>query len=1357
MSNCIISSLDITQAFFSISLTESSRKYLGFYVGNKVYKYCRLPQGLKLSPPIFITLMAEIFSEKMLKEIKLENPHLRSIKEEFSDFISNYVDDLFIHSKTTSEHLLHIEAMLIAIKKAGIKLSPEKSTFFAKTVKILGIHLDVKQSTLKLEKCKAEAILNWQRPESLYSLQSRLYSLVYFAKFIPYLSEIAYPLTNLIRNGIFKWGEIEEKAWLKLKSTIMADITLSIPEPSDHLLITTDASKVAISCILWRKQNDDIRPVMCYSKLLGLTDVQKPIYLKEVLALTLGLKTFRPYLYRTTQPVTVLTDCRGILFIGRSRFTNSRYTSLCDFIALEASLYELNIYHLPGQLNVFADILSRNVVNSRFLTGETQLSSTHAANLPPLTKNFLVNSETLYEYLTDDLLEEKDSKPTTHVPTPEKIEDAYNAFRKISPEQKYYSALRLLLQNNDPTLKSQYSFQENKQYATEKAIMILEKNFGEKEIPKKLKTKIKNSLIENAMKFNNNRQKVSVNSTQGKKQVTFNLDCNITYEPDTIGKSSTKGELSIIHPPPSNSNIFYSIDCKYPDPIEPRTMHRHSYGIDLPLQEDFSLKPGEQKLVDTGIKVVLPINTYGAIKSRSSTAKKNILIFEGAIDIDFNDTIKLLVRNMNDFNYFFKKGQYLAQIFVQKVNAPTLKKVNKIEIISTRDKGSFGSTDRERVEKPVLVKKTLDSRNILKCLNTNIIKSSNIVFTCPSCKYELSDTYAYLILDKECCTTPRPEIEPRILDSSAILNNIKVYSNNVTTREKRIEHDFITRTLQKMAKMQTLSKIDRKQAILTAQQADEFCCMISNDIAHSVNSRFVVKDDLLYRRKKEFLSLVIPDSILPLIIYELHLELGHASKTSLIKAFNILYYHPKAAHFIKEFVNSCTICLHHKPIEDRQITFGQERSMKPDKCNSHFYMDVIPMPKCNNHSAFVIFSDAFSGYTIGYPIREKNSNTIKECILQLLNSVGLIKYLYSDNDVTIMKAARSLIKSYDINFLTSSPYSQFQNTVESIYKLVKRKLNILCNGNNMDWPTALPIALSMVNNSILSNANLSRYNIQFKEKSTVTVLDNFGEEEIFEHAIDQWRLQKMINKKMYKAKGLKVPIFEPGDVVISKNEVVDPTVTTMLRPLNKHVSRVLEVNDRDLKLQCLITGKIYFSHIKKIRKVPLLEYVQLTKDIPVKGTINFKRTTQSDPPFSEALDASAINKLRKVLEESDYIETVSESDNLDISPPNKDISKKSDKKMETEIEKRKHGISPTNEAVFGKSDNQVETETHVDTNEIDPPDGATFDEEIATNDDPVEDEDELPISDEDAPEEDEQLPPTTKRERKKTKRFIELF
>ena len=1250
MSNCIISSLDITQAFFSIELTESSRKYMGFYVGNKVYKYCRLPQGMSLSPAIFITLMAEIFSPKMLNEIKKEYPHLYPIKEEFSDFISNYVDDLFIHSKTVKDHLLHIEAMLIAIRKAGIKLSPEKSTFFARTVKILGIHLDVKQSTLKLEKCKAESILNWQRPESLYSLQSRLYSLVYFAKFIPYLSEISYPLTALIRNGEFKWTSVEEKAWLKLKSTIAADIMLSIPEPSDDLIITTDASKVAVSCILWKKTGqEDIKPVMCFSKLLGLTDVNKPIFLKEVVALTLGLKTFRPYLYRTTKPVTVLTDCRGILFIGRSRFSNSRYTSLCDFIALEASLYELNIYHLPGQLNVFADILSRNVVNSRFLTGETQLSNSQAANLPPLTDNFVINSENLYKFLTNDLLEERESKPTRHVPTPEKIEDVYEAFKKVSPEQKYYSALRLLLQNNDPTLKSKYTFQENKQIATKAAISVMENKFGEENIPKKLKTKIKNSLIENVMKFNKNRQTVQVNTSKGKKKVRFATDKDSSHEHKANNKIMENREFYITHPPPSSSRIYYALEYQDPEPIAPRTIHPHSYGIDLPIQHEFSLLPGEQRLVDTGVKLALPIHTYGAIKSRSSTARNNIHIFEGSIDIDYNDTIKLLIRNLNNFEYFFKKGQYLAQIFIHKVKAPTLERVRNIKIISGRDKGSFGSTDKKQMLKPILAKKEFIKSKSIRCLNTRILSKENISFTCSNCNFILSDTYAYLTLDRECCSHPCVLPEHQIPNSAVTLNNIKVFLDNVTAQDKQLEHDFLTKVLQKMAKMTTLSKIDRKNAIQSAQNVDEFCQLIRNDLSTNKQSRFIIVKDLLYKKNKDSLSLVIPDSIISLIIYELHQELGHASKTSLIRAFNILYYHPKSSRFIKTFVDSCNICLTQKPIENRTITLGQERTMNPEKCNSHFYMDVIPMPKSGIYTGFVIFSDAFSGYVIGYPIREKNSQNIKESILHLLNSVGMVKYLYTDNDVVTMKSAKMLIKSFDINFLSSSPYAQFQNNVEASYKLVKRKLNLLCNGNNMEWPIALPLALSMVNNSIISNTKLSRYNIQFKDKSTVVVLDNFGEEEIFEHSIDQWRKQKRLKRMMYKAKGLKLPIFEPGDVVIAKNEVIDPTVTTMLRPLNKNVSRILEVHNRDLKLQDLITGKQFYSHVKKVRKIPLMEFIQVTRDLPVKGTINFKRTTHADPPFSEALDPTSVEKLRDVLE-SEEGRLEEENNSKDISP-----------------------------------------------------------------------------------------------------------
>ena len=139
----------------------------------------------------------------------------------------------------------------MAYKMFDIKLSPNKSTFFPDSFKILGVMITPRSWELALDRVKAQAqsILDWEKPESLYTLQSRLYALNYWTKFIPALAELKFPMQQSVRSQIFTWNEEAVLAWQRIKAIIPLDIRLTIPEQDEQLVLTTDASKIACSCI----------------------------------------------------------------------------------------------------------------------------------------------------------------------------------------------------------------------------------------------------------------------------------------------------------------------------------------------------------------------------------------------------------------------------------------------------------------------------------------------------------------------------------------------------------------------------------------------------------------------------------------------------------------------------------------------------------------------------------------------------------------------------------------------------------------------------------------------------------------------------------------------------------------------------------------------------------------------------------------------------------------------------------------------------------------------------------------------------------------------------------------------------
>ena len=53
-------------------------------------------------------------------------------------FVSVYIDDILVYSRTLEEHLTHLRLVLERIQKAGLKLKLAKCAFIRKEVEYLG-------------------------------------------------------------------------------------------------------------------------------------------------------------------------------------------------------------------------------------------------------------------------------------------------------------------------------------------------------------------------------------------------------------------------------------------------------------------------------------------------------------------------------------------------------------------------------------------------------------------------------------------------------------------------------------------------------------------------------------------------------------------------------------------------------------------------------------------------------------------------------------------------------------------------------------------------------------------------------------------------------------------------------------------------------------------------------------------------------------------------------------------------------------------------------------------------------------------------------------------------------------------
>ena len=124
-----MSVLDLRDAFHSLTLTESSKKYCGIlpYFGSTSYLYQRMPMGLNISPVVWQSYINAILS------------CLSSRK-----YCEAIMDDILLFTPTKQSHFDKLEDLLKALCKNGLKISPKEYQLFKTELQYMGNTIFIK-------------------------------------------------------------------------------------------------------------------------------------------------------------------------------------------------------------------------------------------------------------------------------------------------------------------------------------------------------------------------------------------------------------------------------------------------------------------------------------------------------------------------------------------------------------------------------------------------------------------------------------------------------------------------------------------------------------------------------------------------------------------------------------------------------------------------------------------------------------------------------------------------------------------------------------------------------------------------------------------------------------------------------------------------------------------------------------------------------------------------------------------------------------------------------------------------------------------------------------------------------------
>jgi len=258
----------------------------------------------------------------------------------------------------------------------------------------------------------------------------------------------------MLRKREWHWGPVEEEAWTIAKQLSGLGLKLTIPDATDDLVLTTDASKVAASACLFRVRDNKLDLVAVNSKYFNVTDLNKCSYILESIALAYGLKVFASYILNCEGRIKIFTDARSLIYCKRNATHSILLNSTLNYLTNFVSLTNIEIYHLPGDVNILADVMSRAIADNLncALNREHPISKQWAKEIPPIPDNFSVDRDTLFKFLTTPLkpeIQDKHDRRMRKLSEPKSVQQWFDTAKGATSAERFYNSVRLLEQWND--------------------------------------------------------------------------------------------------------------------------------------------------------------------------------------------------------------------------------------------------------------------------------------------------------------------------------------------------------------------------------------------------------------------------------------------------------------------------------------------------------------------------------------------------------------------------------------------------------------------------------------------------------------------------------------------------------------------------------------------------------------------------------------------------------------------------------------------------------------------------------------------------------------------------------------------
>ena len=291
-----VTSFDLAQAFYSVSITEESKQITNFVTKRGVFQYNRLPTGLLSSPTLYTDRINKvlntvpmrdkdgnvIWEDKEKTKAKLIEKPLKKVRAYIDDlvvpteYVKSYAESLKYHF-----HMIKLTAERLALHNA--RISWPKTQLAQTKVKYLGWILS-NNGLIEPDPVRIQVIKNFPEPKNLKGLRSFCGSITAIRKVIPLkiLEKITVLNQLLSTKKEFIFTDVHRAAFEDIKKALVSEpLFTTMLDPILPKIIFCDASTGAVSkggspligsVLCQVKQNDLNEMFMCQN-----LDVRHPI------------------------------------------------------------------------------------------------------------------------------------------------------------------------------------------------------------------------------------------------------------------------------------------------------------------------------------------------------------------------------------------------------------------------------------------------------------------------------------------------------------------------------------------------------------------------------------------------------------------------------------------------------------------------------------------------------------------------------------------------------------------------------------------------------------------------------------------------------------------------------------------------------------------------------------------------------------------------------------------------------------------------------------------------------------------------------------------------------------------------